>query len=228
MPYTNDIYGRLNQIADLSGAADTYPHDRYGQIRRIADVFGAAPAGYSNDQYSQLRRIADGVSAPNTYPATIYGQVLRIADTLYGAGGGGYPGDIYSQLARIVAGGGIGAAILLSANTLQENSAQGTAIGTLSVVNATGTASFTLTDSAGNKIQLAGTNNVNVQAGSVAADYETATSFTFTVSVSGVTPSISPRTFTIFVGDVAEGSDTLLVGPGDSLLVDTGNPLLVQ
>lgn len=105
-------------------------------------------------------------------------------------------------------GGGLGpapGAIVLSAANLPENSAQGTAIGNLSTINTTGTASFTLTDSAGNKIQLAGTNNVNVQAGSVEADYETATTFTFTVSVSGVTPAIPPTTFTIFVQDVPEG-----------------------
>lgn len=96
-------------------------------------------------------------------------------------------------------------AIRLSGNALDENSAQATSIGTLSVVGSVGTASFTLVDSASNKIQLAGTNNVNVQAGSSPVDYETTPSFTFTVSVSGVTPAISNTTFTIVVGNVAEG-----------------------
>lgn len=95
-------------------------------------------------------------------------------------------------------------AIRLSANSLQENSAQNTAIGTLFVSNATGTAVFTLTDSAGNKVQLAGTNNVNVQAGAVASNFETAQSYSFTVSVSGVTPAIAPTTFQINVVNVFE------------------------
>ena len=181
MPYTNDIYGRLNQIADLSGAADTYPHDRYGQIRRIADQVGAAPGGYSSDQASQLRRIADGIGAPNTYPGGVYGQVLRIAVSLYGAGLGGFPADIYGQLARIAAGGGIGAVIQLSATSLNENSAQGTAVGTLSVTGGTGTYIFTLTDNAGGRFQVAGTNGVNLQAGATASNREVAASYNITV-----------------------------------------------
>jgi hypothetical protein len=110
-------------------------------------------------------------------------------------------------------GGGGGAsrtpAIRLSASTLAEGSAAATAIGTLSVVNATGTAAFTLVDSAGTKIALSGANNVNVVAGATASDYETATSFTFTVSVSGVTPAISNATFTINVTDVNEASPVI-------------------
>lgn len=120
-------------------------------------------------------------------------------------------GALGRGFARMGGGSGVSKtpAIRLSASTLAENSAQNTAIGTLSVVNATGTAAFTLVDSASSKIQLAGTNNVNVQAGTAAADYETATSFTFTVSVSGVTPSISNATFTIFVTDVNEASPVI-------------------
>ena len=122
--------------------------------------------------------------------------------------------------------GASGAFIALSANTLQEGAAEGTAIGTLSTVGTTGTASFTLVDSAGNKVKLAGTNNVNLQAGAVASDYETATSFDITVSVSGVTPAIANRTFTISVTDVSENE--LLADTGSPILADTGSPILVQ
>jgi len=108
--------------------------------------------------------------------------------------------------------GSTAAAIILSAASLPENSPAGTAIGTLSVVNATGTAVFTLTDSAGNKIQLAGTNNVNVQAGATNTDFETTPTFTFQVSVSGTTPAISPKTFTINVGDVDDTAPTITSG----------------
>lgn len=109
--YTNDIYGMLLQIADLSGAADTYPHDNYGQILRLADTVGAsAGPTYPNDMLGQLKRVAAGISAANTYPNDIYGQILRIADTVEGVtGGGGYGNDIYNQLRRVALLGGANA-----------------------------------------------------------------------------------------------------------------------
>lgn len=110
---------------------------------------------------------------------------------------------------RLGGGGANLRGIRLSASALAENSAESTAIGTLSVAGATGTASFTLVDSSSNKVKLAGTNNVNVQAGSAAVDYETTQSFTFEVSVSGVTPSLPNATFTITVTDVNEFSPVI-------------------
>lgn len=187
--YTNDIYGMLLEIADLTGAADTYPHDRYGQILRIADAVGAAGT-YSGDQASQLKRIGDGISAPDTYEHSVYGQVKRLADA---SGGGNYPSDVYSQLTRIVANGGL-AGIRLSGATFSAGSAQGTAIGTLSVVGGTGTYTFTLTDSASSKVQVAGTNGVNLQAGSASAS---AGSFSITVHADNGAGSTFDRTFLI-------------------------------
>ncbi len=137
------------------------------------------------------------------------------------AGGPGLPVLVSSigLPVTVVASGGlpvIGAStIVLSASTLAENSAEGTAIGNLSVVNATGTAAFTLVDSSSNKVKLAGANNVNVQAGSSAVNYEApTTSFTFTVSVSGVTPAIPPATFTVIVTDVNEASPVITSNGG--------------
>ena len=107
------------------------------------------------------------------------------------------------------------ASIQLSASTLAENSAQTTAIGTLSVSGSVvGTASFALVDSASNKVQLAGTDNVNVQAGSSAVNYETTPSFTFTVSVSGITPAVGNRQFTVTVTDVNEFSPVITSNGG--------------
>lgn len=95
--------------------------------------------------------------------------------------------------------------IRLSSNTLTENSAQGTAVGTLSVVGGTGTYTFTLSDSAGNRLQVAGANGVDLQAGATVTDYETATSHNITVHADNGAGSTFDRTFTIFVLDVAEG-----------------------
>lgn len=102
---------------------------------------------------------------------------------------------------RLLLGGAQGgAAILLSASTVAEGAANGTLVGTLSVSGATGTPAFTLDDDAGGLFVLDG-NDLEV-AGTL--DYETASSQQVTVSVSGVTPSISPTTFTITVTDVNE------------------------
>ena len=116
--------------------------------------------------------------------------------------------------------------IRLSSNTLAENSAQGTAVGTLSVVGGTGTYTFTLSDSAGSRLQVAGGNGVNLQAGATVTDYETATSHNITVHADNGAGSTFDRTFTIFVLDVVEGS-ALLVDVGQPFLVDVGSSLLV-
>jgi len=82
-----------------------------------------------------------------------------------------------------------------------ENIAGGTALGTLSVINATGTPAYTLTDSDGSRVALTG---ANVTRGATAWDYETHEFVTFTVSVSGVTPAIAPRTFLMIATNVLE------------------------
>lgn len=61
--------------------------------------------------------------------------------------------------------GGNGPGIRLSAASFAAGAAQGTAIGTLSVVGGTGTYTFTLTDSHSGAVQVAGTNGVNLQVG---------------------------------------------------------------
>jgi hypothetical protein len=128
--------------------------------------------------------------------------------------GSGGPEVTFISANGVLLPGGVDAAILLSASTLAENSAENTAIGTLSVFGATGTASFTLVDSSSNKVKLAGANNVNVQAGSSAVNYETTPTFNFTVSVSGVTPSISNATFAVTVTDVNEASPVITSNGG--------------
>jgi hypothetical protein len=89
---------------------------------------------------------------------------------------------------------GTGAQIQLSNASFVAGSAQGTAIGTLSVTGGTGTYTFTLTDSATNKVQVAGTNGVNLQAGSAAAS---AGSFNITVHADNGAGSVLDRTFLI-------------------------------
>ncbi len=59
--------------------------------------------------------------------------------------------------------------IQLSGASFVAGAAQGTAIGTLSVRGGSGTYAFTLTNSDGSEVQLAGANNASLQVGSVAA-----------------------------------------------------------
>jgi hypothetical protein len=96
------------------------------------------------------------------------------------------------QLLAVLAGAN-SPQIQLSNASFSAGAAQGTAIGTLSVTGGTGTWTFTLTDSASNKAQVAGTNGVNLQAGSSSAS---AGSFSVTVSATNGTTTIN-RTFLI-------------------------------
>lgn len=92
------------------------------------------------------------------------------------------------------------ASILLSGVTVTERTAVGTVVGTLSVINATGTPAFTLEDDAGGLFVLDG--SAVETAGAI--DYEAATTHTITVSVADVTPAIANTNFIIDVIDVAE------------------------
>lgn len=115
-----------------------------------------------------------------------------------------------------------GPQIQLSNASFTAGSGQGTAIGTLSVGGGTGTYTFTLTDSAANKAQVAGTNGVNLQAGLASAS---AGSFSITVHADNGAGSTCDRTFLI---TVVSASQTLQSDVGVDILADAGSPILVQ
>ncbi len=87
--------------------------------------------------------------------------------------------------------------IELSAASFTEGAAQGTAIGTLSVVGGSGFYTFTLTDSASNKVEL------DFQYLEVGATPSTAGSFSITVHADNGAGSVFDRTFLITVIDTA-------------------------
>jgi hypothetical protein len=100
-----------------------------------------------------------------------------------------------------VIGVSFGPTIQLSAASVLETAAVNTVVGTLSVSpGTTGSPVFALVDSAGGKFNISGT-SLRTNA---LLDYETATSHTVIVSVSGVTPTVANATFIISVGDVVE------------------------
>lgn len=95
--------------------------------------------------------------------------------------------------------------ITLSANTIAENSAAGTVVGTLASVPAGAT--LTLINNAGNRFAIDGSNRL--VAGSVATDYETNTTHDVTVRATKG-PDVYDKTFTITVTNVNELTDITL------------------
>ena len=100
----------------------------------------------------------------------------------------------------ILLGGSSSSGIHLSNASFAAGSAQGTAIGTLSVTGGTGTYTFTLTDSHTNAVQVAGTNGVNLQAGSASSS---AGSFSITVHADNGAGSTFNKTFLITATSVS-------------------------
>lgn len=104
----------------------------------------------------------------------------------------------------IPGGGRTTPTIQFTAGVVLESASVGDDVGTASVPGTTGTASYSLTDSAGGKFSINSSSGLVEVAG--ALDYETATSHNITIAVSGVTPSVSNATFAISITNVIEDS----------------------
>jgi hypothetical protein len=94
----------------------------------------------------------------------------------------------------------------LSASSIAENSAAGTVVG--NILGTTGGSSLSLSDSAGSRFAISGT---QIVAGSVATDYETATSHNITIAetLAGAVGSPKSTALTISVTDVVEAGVVL-------------------
>lgn len=115
--------------------------------------------------------------------------------------------------------------IKLSGSSFTAGSAQGVAIGVLTVEGGVGTYTFTLTDSAGNKVQVAAPNGSNLQVGITASPVPA--SFSITVHADNGAGSVFDKSF-IISAIPAVANNTLLIDVGNDLLIDVGNPLLVS
>lgn len=113
--------------------------------------------------------------------------------------------------------------IRLSNSSFTENAAAGTGIGLLTVEGGTGTYTFSLTDSAGNKVQLAGTNNRDLQVGATPSG---SGSFSITVHADNGAGSTFDKTF--LISAIPAAGFELLADTGQPILADTGQPILVQ
>jgi hypothetical protein len=105
---------------------------------------------------------------------------------------------------RAAIAGGASPRIVLSGNAVAEDAAQGTAIGTFSVSNSDAEWTFSLTDTAGDVVQLDGVDDSQLEAGVTGFDYETATSHLIAVQATASGETTLNGTFTISVTDVAD------------------------
>ena len=112
------------------------------------------------------------------------------------------------------------------ANTVNENSAIGTAVGLTTSANdadATDTVSYSLDDSAGGRFAINSSTGLVTVSGSL--DFETSASHNVTVRATSTDGSTATQVFTISVGDVNEAptavGDGYSVNSGDTLSVST-------
>lgn len=151
-------------------------------------------------------------NTPYGYPCVLSTNGYGVPVTVVTSGG--------LPVADATIGGGIFAGIQLSNATFTVGSAQGSAIGTLSATGGTGTYTFSLTDSASNKTQVAGTNGVNLQVGATVA---TPGSFSITVTTTGGVPNFT-QAFLITVLSIPpsnSGGANLPVISGSTVVLST-------
>ena len=104
--------------------------------------------------------------------------------------------------------------LALAGNSIDENSANGTSVGTVSVTDpdAGDSASYALTDNAGGRFAIDGaTGEITVADGSL-LDHEAAGSHSVTVEVTDGAGNTYTETFSISVGDVNEAPTDILFG----------------
>ena len=142
--------------------------------------------------------IQAGAVATDYETATSHDIVVRGT-----AGGETLDKTITITVVNVNEGGGD---IVLTGNTIAENSAQGSVVGTISTVPPAN--SIALIDNAGNRFQLV---SGVIQAGTVATNYEAATSHQITVQATYGSDTVSEN-FTINVTNVVELSDFTLTG----------------
>jgi hypothetical protein len=114
-----------------------------------------------------------------------------------------------------VRGGGkvIGAQILISNRTQDENTAIGTAIGTFTVVGGTGTYTFTKTADPSSAFTL----TAGVLKNAIVFDYETTTAYSVTIHADNGAGSTVDRTLIIGVNDIDEVPPVITVSTSQSI-----------
>lgn len=95
--------------------------------------------------------------------------------------------------------------IFLSATSINENSTVGTTLGTAAISGSyTGTPTWSLTNTASGTFAINSSTGAVTVASNTALDYETNMTLQITISVSGVTPTVSNQDVTVTVVNVIE------------------------
>ncbi|MBS0172305.1 MAG: cadherin domain-containing protein, partial [Nitrospira sp.] len=175
----------------LSGVAVTA-----GQVISVADVTAGnllfTPAANANGTgYAQFTfSVRDSVNAYDPTPNTLTVNVTAVNDA---------PTDL-----------------ALSANTVAENAANGTVVGTVTGTDpdASDTKAYTFTDSAGGRFAINGSTGVITVANGTLLNYEVATSHNVTVRVTDAAGLTYDETFTINLTDVNEAAPIITSNGG--------------
>lgn len=168
---------RQQSIRDVTGTALSYN----GDWEALFDLFAVPLTGGFNGRMLAYVNTRLGTSYTNL-PAALQALATDVGATNF------------SSIGTFVSG----AAITLSANSIAENAANGTSIGTLSVVGGSGSYTFTIIDDPDNLFDISG--GSAVKDGTL--DYETAISHQVTIGADNGVDDPIQRTFTIYVTDV--------------------------
>jgi hypothetical protein len=122
--------------------------------------------------------------------------------------------SVLAQLMNELTDNGIGAHIVLSDSSIEENASVGDVIGTLSVTNGSGSYTFTITLDPDSKFSITGT---SLKVGA-SLDYETAVQHSVTIQADNGVDTPLSRVFTIAVTDIDDSPRVLTVGTGTFVL----------
>jgi hypothetical protein len=175
--------GRHQAVRDITGTSGSYNED-------FLALFAAS--GFSTGTFNERFLLWLNAILGETHtslPAAMQAYAASLGFTNW------------SSLNTIVAG----AVITLDDTTIPEDADVGDLVGTLAVVNGSGSYTFTLTDDAGGVFDVDG-DALEVAA---ALDYETTPTYSITVEADNGVDDPVERTFTIFVTDVEEAPFTL-------------------
>lgn len=216
MAYADDRLGRWRQIRDLinSGDADIshYPDSVYGCIQCVRDLIadGADVSHYDVDVRGMLLCIRDLLNTDSVdvshYTSDQYGilQCIRDLVNISSDSISKYSSSMDNCLQAIIdfvtaSGWPQSGKIVLSANSVVENSVNGATVGTASISGSyTGTPSWSITDATGTFEIDASTGEVTVL-DNTDLDHSLHQTIAITVSVSGTTPAVSDLNTSITV-----------------------------
>lgn len=194
----------VDEISDVTITNNTIQENSIAGtlVGSLASVPPGATMSLIDNAGGRFRLVGNAIQASNV--ATDYETATSHDIVVRGtAGGETFDKTLIITVVNVNEGGGD---IVLTGNSIPENSAQGTGVGTISTVPTAD--SIALTDNAGGRFQLVG---ATIQAGATATNFEVATSHQIAVQATYGQDTVTEN-FTINVTNVVELSDFTLTG----------------